>query len=336
MLFLSALVSGYLLVLALLPLVLRRLRQAGIVDHPNARSSHVRPTVRGAGVAFAPTTLLLLTGSWVITQDSTLLIAGGLSLALTALGFADDVRSQSPVLRLMVQFVCFLVACLLLGFSGLALASALVISVYYVNAFNFMDGINGLSIATSGVAAIYFGFLGVAHDESTLLIVSALLLSCSLGFSPWNLTSGRAFLGDAGSYFFGGVIAFGCLVIIGDLAYPLALPPLLLYLFDTGWTLLRRTIDRQPFGSAHRNHVYQRAAQSSGSHLRVTLTITGLGMVSIVSGILYSLDFIAASPFLITQALLGGIYLLGLNRIVSFGAGLGDDPRRERESWADS
>ncbi len=271
--------------LALTPLVMRWLRRRGVLDVPNDRSSHVAPVPRGGGIALAAGTLI---GVVVFPWDSP---DGWLAVALAAVlfgavGLAEDLVGL-PVLptRLLLQAGA---AAIVLPFflSGLAEDAALrwlaapglfLALLAYVNAYNFMDGIDGISVAQALVAGIAFSVLGEARSIDTLAAGGAILAAATAGFAPFNLPRARVFLGDVGSYFVGAMIAALAVVGITEGLPPEAvLGPLALYLVDTGSTLLRRIRQGDVWYEPHREHVYQRLVRLGWSHVRTTVLVAAL------------------------------------------------------------
>jgi UDP-N-acetylmuramyl pentapeptide phosphotransferase/UDP-N-acetylglucosamine-1-phosphate transferase len=150
-------------------------------------------------------------------------------------------------------------------------ASGVIFLVGLVNAFNFMDGIDGISAVTVVVAGGWFMWLGRDADVTTG--AAGVMVGSALGFLYWN-AAGRVFLGDVGSYFLGGLLAV--LIIRGvedGVAAHLMVAPVAVYVGDTVGTLIRRVRQGHQVGVAHRDHVYQRLTQAGLSHLRVALLV---------------------------------------------------------------
>jgi UDP-N-acetylmuramyl pentapeptide phosphotransferase/UDP-N-acetylglucosamine-1-phosphate transferase len=144
------------------------------------------------------------------------------------------------------------------------LIGALVV-VATVNAVNFMDGIDGITGFTVAVWGIFAILLARTDHAPLLLPIGTVTLGAALGFLPANLPKARLFLGDIGSYLFGGMISLGLLIGWHEKVplLPLA-APLSVYLADTGFTLVHRAVRRKPLLSAHREHVYQRLVSEGG------------------------------------------------------------------------
>jgi UDP-GlcNAc:undecaprenyl-phosphate GlcNAc-1-phosphate transferase len=272
---------GLTLAIALLlgPLVLWGLRRRRLFDVPNERSSHAAPVARGGGLAPA---LALVCGavlSMHLVGDARVgVLIGAVGMAL--IGLTDDVRGLQVLTRLLGQVVVaagalvFLEADISGSLAWVAVFSvgALVWVVSYVNAFNFMDGINGISVAQVVVAGGAWWLIGRTQGVPTLETGGLLVAAAGLGFAPFNVGRARMFLGDVGSYLFGGWLA--AMVVVGLRAHlpPEALlGPLVLYGADTATTLLRRLRRHEVVLRAHREHAYQRLVQAGWSHVQTSL-----------------------------------------------------------------
>lgn len=264
---------------ASVPLVRVLLVRRGLVDLPNPRSSHRSPTPRGAGLAC----LLGVLTALAVTQAAgrnVPLSAVAAAVVLALLGFADD-RSSLPAVRRLVAQV--LVGCLL----GLALGGGWLLVVgglltpLVVNIVNFMDGINGITSLSAAGWGLTAWVVAAAQGIPQLGLIGAVTAGSALGFLPWNAPTAKVFLGDAGSYLFGGLVTAGLMVGWSAGASPLLLAaPLALYLADTGTVLLRRLVRGDPVMQAHREHVYQRMVSSVGlPHLAVAGLVVVLALL---------------------------------------------------------
>jgi UDP-N-acetylmuramyl pentapeptide phosphotransferase/UDP-N-acetylglucosamine-1-phosphate transferase len=128
-----------------------------------------------------------------------------------------------------------------------------------INAVNFMDGINGITALTlacwGGTAAV----IGITQNIPEVAALGALTTGSAIGFLPWNIPRARLFLGDVGSYLFGGLAATGLLLAHHTIhsPEPILLVPLATFLADVGITLVRRAKRRAPLTKPHREHIYQ-------------------------------------------------------------------------------
>jgi UDP-N-acetylmuramyl pentapeptide phosphotransferase/UDP-N-acetylglucosamine-1-phosphate transferase len=302
MLLLIAIASGIISGVAATALTVRVLGRRAVLDVPNRRSSHSRPTVRGGGIGLATGTLVVLAISHTDLVGSAglaLLIAG---LGFGAIGFVDDLTSALVVtIRLMLQLVvaAAVVAVLwehtsqgaLLAALAGALATLWIIS--FVNAFNFMDGINGISCAQTIVAGVAFGLIARHEHQLALQAAAFALVAGSIGFAPFNFPTARTFLGDVGSYFAGAWLAV--LVVVGlrgSIPAEAMVAPVALYVADTGVTLARRVHRHEAWHQAHRQHTYQRLVDLGWSHTKTTGLVftlvtlcSALGSVSLLGSV---------------------------------------------------
>lgn len=214
-------------------------------------------------------------GGW----DAWMIVLG--ALALGAVGLWDDVRGGlGPSVRLgWLLLVGALAGWVLdspLPFL-LAVPAMAVWTASYVNAFNFMDGINGISGLSALVSGVAYALMGVEAGSTAAVLVGAALTGAAASFLPYNLPRARVFLGDVGSYSLGFVIAaLAWLVWSAGLPPTLALAPTAAYLADTGATLLRRYREGRPLTEAHREHTYQQLVVAGRSHFAVALVVVGV------------------------------------------------------------
>ena len=294
--------------------LLRLLAARRILDHPNARSSHARATPRGGGIAVVAVTLAgwglaaaLGAAAWSLVAP---LAVGGLALA--AVSWADDLRGLAPLPRFAAQAaaVAAALAMVPLGplFPGplpqwLAYAGAGLAWLWFVNLFNFMDGIDGLA-GTEAVqvalgAALVAGLLGLA-DGSVWL--AALLVGSGLGFLAWNRPPAKIFLGDVGSVPLGFLLAWLLLWLAANGAWAAAVILPAYFLADATLTLLRRALRGARPWQAHREHFYQRAVQAGASHGRV-IGAVGLANLGLLACALASLGGGGAAAATLAAAL---------------------------------
>lgn len=262
----AAAAAAFLATGALIPALWR----AQLIDKPNHRSSHEMPIPRGGGIAVVLTIVLLsvVFVEWDL-QLATLLVA---TVWLAAVGLVDDRRSLSSGLRLASQgAVAVLLGVVFLaeGVTTWLWLPVLVVAVVgYVNAYNFMDGVNGISALTAIVVGGWWAWAGADQGEPSLEVLGLVLAGAGLGFLPWNAPHARIFLGDVGSYGIGVFIAgLSVWAVCSGLPWPWAVLPLLVYGADTGAALLKRFLGGRSLTEAHREHVYQRLVDSGWSHL---------------------------------------------------------------------
>jgi len=261
-----------------------------IIDLPNERSSHVVPTPRGGGVAFAISFLIfsLLFKYLNLVSFSFRPLEILALITIIVLGFYDDKKSLSPVLRLIVQSIAVIIFLLALIPTPPLVLSIITINpgtllnvfiflylVWLINLYNFMDGING--IASLETISVCLGMCLVYWiTGNNTLIYAPLLLSISiLGFLPWNFPNAKIFMGDVGSNFLGLTIGmFSLQAFIIDPHLLLCWVVLLgVFIVDTSTTLIRRILKGEKIHLAHCNHAYQHAARKTESHALVSLSV---------------------------------------------------------------
>lgn len=257
-----------------------------LLDVPGARSLHLHPTPTGGGAGIVAALACVAVpaapgaGSGVGDSGPLLLALAGL-LCIT--GLIDDLRGLGVWTRLIVQSCCAAVVVMVL----MTPASPALLGLLawfcitgFINAFNFMDGIDGLA-ATHAAFAGFAGALLVedqtAHAELVFLL--SMTGACAAGFLVWNWPPARLFMGDAGSLPLGFLLAALALLAaqsgaLDGWCWLILWAP---FLCDAGITLVLRAVARKPLFRAHREHAYQRLAERG--HRRVT---AGLLLIDIV------------------------------------------------------
>lgn len=293
----TVLLPGVALLLAaiLTWVVMRRAQATGLMDVPNERSSHRNPTPRGGGAAIVAVTSLgfvLLGLRQVIDVRLLAALLGGLLVAGT--GFVDDRRPLSARSRLVVQTLVTLWALVCLGGVhevrfGSSLWSpqvggyllALVGTVWTINLFNFMDGIDGIAAAEAIFMSAAAALLGALEGVAPRLIPAELLFAAACGgFALWNWPPARIFMGDVGSGYIGYLLAVLALAATRDSAVALPIWVTLggVFLIDSTVTVVRRFLRGEPVHRPHRTHAYQWLARRWKSHKRTTLTVTAVNL----------------------------------------------------------
>jgi UDP-N-acetylmuramyl pentapeptide phosphotransferase/UDP-N-acetylglucosamine-1-phosphate transferase len=308
---------------AMLYFVSMLLRRFGVVDRPNARSSHDIPTVRGGGIALV--LVILVAMLWLAARHQSYLV--GLALifsGLAAISFWDDMRSLSPAFRFGAQVIAAATALFWLKIivppeGGTMVAADHIVFLFvsfvwvlgYMNAFNFMDGINGLAGGQAFVTAL--GTAILAHSAGLpwthpALFLALVVTAASAGLLPHNFPRAKVFMGDVGSVSLGFLLAVISVWIARDTHWWL-LPWLGLlhanFVLDTGITMVRRAALGERWYEAHREHFYQRLIRAGQSHQRVTLS--EMALQGVVLGLL-----IAAQPTNWTGRILAAITVLSL------------------------
>lgn len=277
-------------------LLLGWLHKRAILDVPNDRSNHVHPTPRGGGIAVIATILLL----WaVIPLYGTLIgkplafdgmggIMAGIAL-LAAISWWDDVKGLGALPRLLAQAVAVLLGLQAVGpvipeWPFWMDRTLLVLGwLWFINLFNFMDGIDGISATeTMFIAAGIWLITLVSRPDDAWLLYSGVVGAAALGFAVWNRPPARIFLGDVGSVPLGYILAFLLTILLQQGYYVVALLIPFYYLADATSTLAMRAFAGQRVWQAHSQHAYQYAVRGGLSHRRVVAFIAALNMILLV------------------------------------------------------
>jgi UDP-N-acetylmuramyl pentapeptide phosphotransferase/UDP-N-acetylglucosamine-1-phosphate transferase len=276
----------------------------GVIDTPNARSSHTRATPRGGGLAIVGVTTWAAIAAAVLHPAAWRPLAAVLApaLAIATVSWLDDLRPLRNRVRFGVHLAAAAAAVALLGplreanlgswgRFDLGLAAwpfTLLWIVGMTNAFNFMDGVDGIAGITAAAAG---GAIAAAAALFGLDAVSAVALAfaaASAGFLACNWPPARIFMGDVGSAFCGFVIAVLPLAGGGESASRLvtvAAVTMWPFIFDTAFTLCRRLSRRENVFQAHRSHLYQRLVIAGWSHRGVSSLYGGLSAMAAVVAI---------------------------------------------------
>jgi UDP-N-acetylmuramyl pentapeptide phosphotransferase/UDP-N-acetylglucosamine-1-phosphate transferase len=242
----------------------------GLLDQPNARSSHSLPTPRGGGLAFVllGSVAVAWLGSWLPL----------LCLPLALVGFLDDRHNLPASLRYGVQVATALVLLIIspLHLPSIGLLPWLLLFIAgtaIINFTNFMDGLDGL---VAGCMAVIFAVAALTGMPALWPLVGALL-----GFLLCNWSPAKVFMGDVGSTFLGAVFAG---LVLQATSWPEALALLLVatpLLGDAFLCVPRRLLAGQRVFDAHRLHLFQRLHQAGWPHARVSsLYIAGTAVLA--------------------------------------------------------
>jgi UDP-N-acetylmuramyl pentapeptide phosphotransferase/UDP-N-acetylglucosamine-1-phosphate transferase len=278
---------SYLAIRALIPILQRR----RVFAYPNERSLHQVPTPRGGGIAvICPVLLawaLCARWGWVPPGVSTV-IFGAVLLALVS--WIDDLHDLSPLPRLLAQGAAVVLGLFALpARGGLSTAAGFAATgllwVWWINLFNFMDGIDGIAGSEAvaiGVGLLLFATAGTGVDPA-LAMLAAAVIGAALGFLVWNWPPARIFLGDFSAplgYLLGFLLLD--LAIRGHWKIAVILP--LYFLADATITLARRLVRGERIWQAHREHFYQKAVRRGLGHADVVKRIIAADLMLIGCG----------------------------------------------------
>jgi UDP-GlcNAc:undecaprenyl-phosphate/decaprenyl-phosphate GlcNAc-1-phosphate transferase len=294
--------------------VVRAMIALRVMDTPEARKAHDRPTPKGGGIGIVAAflvgiVLLYRFAEFARLADEYFLGVIAASVAIAVVAFLDDLFDWPFFVKLGVQLLAALVAVgtglyvhdysvpyvgqIYVGWIGVP--ATLVWLLFTTNAMNFIDGLNGLASGVTMIACAFLAFIAASYGGSFCYAASGLLGSGLLGFLPFNFPRARIFMGDVGSQFCGFMIA-----VLGVVAsrfegasLSFLLVPMLLsgVLFDVGITLVRRAMAGERVTQPHRGHLYQVAQRSGVPAVAVTLIHWGFA----IFGGLCSLVFVRVS-----------------------------------------
>ncbi len=206
-------VTALVLALGGTPLARQVAYRFDMVDHPNARKVHVKPTPLLGGVAIYVSfmlALIFLGNRFYISQLVGIFVGASF---MSFLGLIDDKRGMSPWVKLLGQIA----AAIILVISGVYIvalpwpwvnyAITIVWVVGITNAMNLLDNMDGLSSGLAAIAATFFMLLAVLSGQYLVGILAAALLGACIGFLRYNFNPASIFMGDSGSLFIGFVLA---------------------------------------------------------------------------------------------------------------------------------
>lgn len=301
-----------------------------MVALPNERSLHNIPTPFGGGIAIVITWytgLIVLYFSGIVDKQFFLALMSGVLLAIVS--FIDDIIDIKPSVRLFVHFLTAVLAFWLLGglrplilpgfeadYQFLIYPLAIVGMVWFINLFNFMDGVDGFaSVEAIIICSVLFVF--------TWNLANLLLVFCVSGFLYWNWPKAKIFMGDVGSTQLGFIIVvmgihFHNTFDFSILNWIMLTSP---FWFDTTLTLFRRWRNREKLSTGHRKHVYQRIIQAGYSHQKVIYFLIAINIGIIILIAVYREIKVLQIPLFILTLVLYYLITLSVDRKVPFTKG---------------
>jgi UDP-N-acetylmuramyl pentapeptide phosphotransferase/UDP-N-acetylglucosamine-1-phosphate transferase len=313
----------------------------GIIDTPNARSSHTRTTPRGGGLAIIAVVATVAIVIAALRPEELPRIAGAIlpALAIGAVSWLDDVQSLRNRTRFAVHLGAAIAAAAILGpvtrldlgslgmlrLGSLAWPLTVLWIVGLTNAFNFMDGSDGIAGITAAAAAAGIAVAAAACAAGPVAVIAAAFAGAAIGFLTSNWQPARIFMGDVGSAFCGFMLAVLPLAVRADAVpevVPVAVLALWPFIFDTSLTLLRRLWAGENIFQAHRSHLYQRLIIAGWSHRAVASLYGGLaafGATVAVAPLLdptvrRAADQVAVATLVVVASLLVALVLLAERR----------------------
>lgn len=271
----------------------RLLSRYRIFAYPDRRSSHAEPIPQGGGIAVvtAITCGWSMLGIMGIADWPSLSVVLAATLLLAIVSWFDDLGGAPISIRMLAQIIIVATVMLLVPLGVLPqnllpqLLEFLLIAVlwiWFINLYNFMDGIDGITAVEtlcicSGVALVSF-ITGLGSD---LFLAACVVAAAVAGFLPWNWNPAKMFLGDVGSVPIGFIMGWFLLEVSGHGFWVAALILPGYYVSDATLTLLKRLICRKLIWESHREHLYQHAVAGSLTHGQASTAvgITGLWLI---------------------------------------------------------
>lgn len=286
---LTLLLFAPILVVFGVPWLRRAAPSLGLVQQANDRSSHSGERASGAGVVLAGATMLAGFLLALTLKDASLAFPIAAISILAFVGFADDLFDLSVRARLAAQTIVLAALIVMSGILGpltdLPLLFALVLivltlaAVFFVNIYNFMDGIDGIAATQAAFMLVaILGLVAVQNQQTPAILTSANWLYATsvclsaVAFLIFNWSRAQIFGGDAAAYLYSTVILFASAIAIAHYEVSWAALAILpgAFISDGCVTLLTRLANGQKFWQAHRTHAYQHLGQKWG-HARTVL-----------------------------------------------------------------
>lgn len=266
-----------------------------LLDTPQARSAHAIPTPIGGGLSLVLLTAavsLYSVSSGLISTQIFLALCGGFFVAI--LGLIDDLKALPIRLRVLLQFVAAIWSLVWIGevapidVGGWVLEQQLILSalalfalVWFLNLYNFMDGIDGIAGSELLTTSLFVLVFSINSEQGGVVLLCITLIGSVAGFLVWNWAPAKIFMGDAGSGYIGFLL--GLLAIFtmqqGLMTLWTWLIIMGVFITDATVTLFRRALSGQRWFEGHASHAYQHAAQYYKSHAKVTITVIVINCV---------------------------------------------------------
>ena len=243
-------------------------RKFGIIDTPNHRSSHTLTTIRGGGILF-----VISIFTYFFTNNLPLPYLFTAIFIVATVSFIDDIKTLGTISRLLAQIIAVILVFFevdLFSYPIYLIIPILIFCLGFINIYNFMDGINGIT----GFYSISVIFAILALNYTTEIIDYKILIFALLGllvFGYYNFRKKALFFaGDIGSISIGVFIVYILLLFSLQLKSPLPFMFVSVYLVDGGVTILRRLLKKENIFKPHKSHLYQQLVHTKSiSHLNV-------------------------------------------------------------------
>ena len=272
--FITALVSSALLT----PLVIALAKQIGAIDYPDDdRRIHTTPIPRIGGLAIFFAFLLSVSIFSDLSSEKIFGLIIGATI-IVGIGLIDDVKGVKAKTKLLVEIIAasllFYYGFRIEFFTNLFETSEIVyigmlsypLTVFWIvgitNTINLIDGLDGLAVGISTIAACTLAYVSFSFGRTDTLLLSLIIIGANLGFLPYNFNPAKIFVGDTGALFLGFILAAisieGALKSATAIAIFIPLIALGLPIFDTTFAILRRFVNKKPLMEADKEHLHHR------------------------------------------------------------------------------
>jgi Fuc2NAc and GlcNAc transferase len=298
-----------------------------IYSIPNERSLHNIPTPFGGGLAITITWYIGITIFYLegfIEEELFLALMSGSIIAV--ISFIDDFINIKPLIRLFFHFLTAIIAFLFLNglrpliIPGLELNYVYLVYplviigiVWFINLFNFMDGIDGFAATEAITISLIIYFLSGN-------VINLLLIGCISGFLFWNWPKAKIFMGDIGSTQLGFILIILGIYFHNSFQFSILNWIMLSspFWFDATFTLLRRWKNGEKLSQAHRKHAYQRIVQFGFSHLKVNMILFIINIFVFIIILIYRQIKVLQIPLFLTTLVLFYIITKQVDKKVPF------------------
>lgn len=315
-------------VLALTPALRGLAKHLRFLDYPNTIKVHRTPTPLMGGIAVALASLASAAAALaLINYPYSAKIVGFMSggLIVVVLGLADDANGMRPVVKLAGQAAAAAVMMLSGGLVGLpfhpviSFVLGLIWMVGLMNAFNFLDNMDGITAGIASIATFGIFTLALGHGQVLTAIAAIAVAGGALGFLMYNFSPASIFLGDAGSLFLGyvvGGLSMRAVAYAGADSSAIVIPVLMLAypIFDASLVTIARLADGRDVAQGGKDHSSHRLAGLGLSAKQTAATIYILSISLTGIAVYLSLYHMGNRPMLAlaTLAVAGGLFFMGM------------------------
>ena len=320
--------------LILTPIVIKVSHKLGVVDQPNFRKVHKKPTSVLGGTVIL---LSFLLGIWLghpIETEVKPLVIGAVLIYLV--GLIDDIYDLTPIVKLLGQVVAALVVVyygvtidfisLPIGptihFGILGIPITVIWIVAITNAINLIDGLDGLASGVATIALMTIGFIAILQANIFIIMICSVLIGALLGFLCFNFHPAKIFLGDSGALLVGFIVGFLSLLGFKNITFVSLFFPIVILavpFIDTLFAMIRRVKKGQRIMQADKSHLHHKLLELGYSHRQTVILIYSIALLFSLSSIILYLS----QPWGVLMMLV--LILITIELIVEFTRLIDDD-----------